>query len=109
MSLPPSRNSTPIAPPLLCFSTLAERTDRKSTRLNSSHGYISYAVFCLNEKQNDADALSSLLQRHRIHTLAAPDFRGVVAHVEAARRQPSHIVVIPLRQVDRSQHHPLVR
>src|SRR2546429_6388396 len=24
--------------------------DRKSTRLNSSHGYISYAVFCLNTK-----------------------------------------------------------
>src|SRR2546422_4532506 len=28
----------------------AERTDRKSTRLNSSHGYISYAVFCLKKK-----------------------------------------------------------
>src|SRR3989337_329433 len=26
--------------------------DRKSTRLNSSHGSISYAVFCLNEKNN---------------------------------------------------------
>src|SRR5687768_17690609 len=26
------------------------RTDRKSTRLNSSHGYISYAVFCLKKK-----------------------------------------------------------
>src|SRR2546429_4709986 len=26
--------------------------DRKSTRLNSSHGYISYAVFCLKKKQN---------------------------------------------------------
>src|SRR2546422_6241871 len=25
----------------------ADETDRKSTRLNSSHGYISYAVFCL--------------------------------------------------------------
>src|SRR3990172_747538 len=25
----------------------AEQADRKSTRLNSSHGYISYAVFCL--------------------------------------------------------------
>src|SRR2546422_6080311 len=25
-------------------------TDRKSTRLNSSHGYISYAVFCLKKK-----------------------------------------------------------
>src|SRR2546422_7311846 len=28
--------------------------DRKSTRLNSSHGYISYAVFCLKKKKNNA-------------------------------------------------------
>src|SRR2546429_5305414 len=28
----------------------ADRGDRKSTRLNSSHGYISYAVFCLKKK-----------------------------------------------------------
>src|SRR2546422_7458092 len=28
----------------------AEEQDRKSTRLNSSHGYISYAVFCLKKK-----------------------------------------------------------
>src|SRR2546422_1562240 len=28
------------------------RRDRKSTRLNSSHGYISYAVFCLKKKKN---------------------------------------------------------
>src|SRR2546422_8146113 len=28
------------------------RKDRKSTRLNSSHGYISYAVFCLKKKKN---------------------------------------------------------
>src|SRR2546422_6125175 len=27
--------------------------DRKSTRLNSSHGYISYAVFCLKKKKTD--------------------------------------------------------
>src|SRR2546422_2979907 len=27
--------------------------DRKSTRLNSSHGYISYAVFCLKKKNSD--------------------------------------------------------
>src|SRR2546429_9656941 len=26
--------------------------DRKSTRLNSSHGYISYAVFCLKKQKN---------------------------------------------------------
>src|SRR5256884_5183842 len=31
----------------------AERGDRKSTRLNSSHGYISYAVFCLKKKNTD--------------------------------------------------------
>src|SRR2546422_5228410 len=29
------------------------RLDRKSTRLNSSHGYISYAVFCLKKKNNE--------------------------------------------------------
>src|SRR2546422_8594888 len=28
--------------------------DRKSTRLNSSHGYISYAVFCLKKKKTNA-------------------------------------------------------
>src|SRR2546422_4755230 len=27
------------------------KSDRKSTRLNSSHGYISYAVFCLKKKK----------------------------------------------------------
>src|SRR3989449_6304952 len=27
------------------------QSDRKSTRLNSSHGYISYAVFCLKKKK----------------------------------------------------------
>src|SRR2546422_8461174 len=29
----------------------ASAADRKSTRLNSSHGYISYAVFCLKKKK----------------------------------------------------------
>ena len=29
--------------------TSTNLTDRKSTRLNSSHGYISYAVFCLEK------------------------------------------------------------
>src|SRR2546422_11066739 len=31
------------------------RRDRKSTRLNSSHGYISYAVFCLKKKKKKKD------------------------------------------------------
>src|SRR5687768_17887553 len=32
------------------FYHLGQNVDRKSTRLNSSHGYISYAVFCLKKK-----------------------------------------------------------
>src|SRR2546422_10068329 len=31
--------------------TASSARDRKSTRLNSSHGYISYAVFCLKKKK----------------------------------------------------------
>src|SRR5687768_18250467 len=34
-----------------------DRGDRKSTRLNSSHGYISYAVFCLKKKNLTAQNL----------------------------------------------------
>src|SRR2546422_2439808 len=44
--------------------------DRKSTRLNSSHGYISYAVFCLKKKNNQAsDAVnhSASDERHSRH------------------------------------------
>src|SRR2546422_5949144 len=33
------------------------RSDRKSTRLNSSHGYISYAVFCLKKKKHTTDVV----------------------------------------------------
>src|SRR2546429_6956936 len=48
----PSRNRQDALDYLFhdCDRTLAE--DRKSTRLNSSHGYISYAVFCLKKKQH---------------------------------------------------------
>src|SRR3989449_4802555 len=33
--------------------TVGVEGDRKSTRLNSSHGYISYAVFCLKKKKKE--------------------------------------------------------
>src|SRR2546422_4541223 len=36
---------------------LDDTGDRKSTRLNSSHGYISYAVFCLKKKKNRTYAI----------------------------------------------------
>src|SRR3712207_8870807 len=39
-------------PSLLLLGTLLFTSDRKSTRLNSSHANISYAVFCLKKKKN---------------------------------------------------------
>src|SRR5256884_7255776 len=36
------------------------RRDRKSTRLNSSHGYISYAVFCLKKKRSNVPATTRM-------------------------------------------------
>src|SRR2546429_5189364 len=40
--------------------------DRKSTRLNSSHGYISYAVFCLKKKKQRTHQASSRPSHRRI-------------------------------------------
>src|SRR2546429_3148312 len=37
--------------------------DRKSTRLNSSHGYISYAVFCLKKKKKKSNRSRCVLRR----------------------------------------------
>src|SRR2546429_7236556 len=55
--------------------------DRKSTRLNSSHGYISYAVFCLKKKKEYMLPLHHTQSRH---------------HAEPPRallRQPGHVRV----------------
>src|SRR2546430_8735779 len=44
---------------------IADRLDRKSTRLNSSHSQISYAVFCLKKKKNLRESQES----HQIASL----------------------------------------
>src|SRR2546422_8369071 len=52
--------------------SLQARGDRKSTRLNSSHGYISYAVFCLKKKnpsnEHDIEAFISTQDRQTTGT-----------------------------------------
>src|SRR2546422_6334321 len=45
--------------------SLEKELDRKSTRLNSSHGYISYAVFCLKKKKTNTDRSSSTIDQDR--------------------------------------------
>src|SRR5258708_35572868 len=44
---------------------LVLQLDRKSTRLNSSHQIISYAVFCLKKKKNSLGQLYILVLAHR--------------------------------------------
>src|SRR2546422_7051904 len=66
-----------------CFGDHDLVQDRKSTRLNSSHGYISYAVFCLKKKNTDGSAASSHLGRQ---ALAPRPLHHVTAHVQL--RQP---------------------
>src|SRR6266536_5969571 len=40
--------------------------DRKSTRLNSSHEWISYAVFCLKKKKKTYDSFSLIKKKNKI-------------------------------------------
>src|SRR5205809_453108 len=54
----PSRHTQPLC------------SDRKSTRLNSSHGYISYAVFCLKKKNTTSnDICNACLAAPRYYCL----------------------------------------
>src|SRR2546429_4636835 len=75
-------------------SRASTTADRKSTRLNSSHGYISYAVFCLKKKkQTDRKQRIRQLLHERRHAYAAIPHQvnttgytpeQIVAHVQAS-------------------------
>src|SRR2546429_2628447 len=55
--------------------------DRKSTRLNSSHGYISYAVFCLKKKRLRIERRSRLADEDDLEVVPeAPDQGALLAH-----------------------------
>src|SRR5208282_6600331 len=45
---------------------LCRRRDRKSTRLNSSHGSISYAVFCLKKKKKKKTQLQNKKKKTKV-------------------------------------------
>src|SRR2546430_7655199 len=55
-----------VVGPLLAGLEVGEQRDRKSTRLNSSHSQISYAVFCLKKKKKTKRELSNLTIRTTI-------------------------------------------
>src|SRR2546422_5071052 len=61
----PTRDRSARARPML-----TRRRDRKSTRLNSSHGYISYAVFCLKKKTPRIDPYCTEGGRLLVHVMS---------------------------------------
>src|SRR2546430_5107184 len=66
-ALPISRNRSvtviaPSAPAGAVAVTLPNNGDRKSTRLNSSHSQISYAVFCLKKKKKEKKDYQTVAQ-----------------------------------------------
>src|SRR2546430_5256069 len=57
----PPPEPRPLPPPWLYPPRRRQWTDRKSTRLNSSHSQISYAVFCLKKKKAPQNLLKQKL------------------------------------------------
>src|SRR2546429_1153097 len=53
---------------------MGESSDRKSTRLNSSHGYISYAVFCLKKKKTNTCPATPAKSSYSQYSLVASYF-----------------------------------
>src|SRR5258707_5757156 len=60
------------------------RPDRKSTRLNSSHANISYAVFCLKKKQRHRGGHDELLAATGSLGLSLRDFRVDLPRITAS-------------------------
>src|SRR2546430_10942137 len=66
-NLPPQAGVIGLFAGLACYGLIGRSrfADRKSTRLNSSHSQISYAVFCLKKKKKKNTAIRSV-ERWRI-------------------------------------------
>src|SRR3712207_7874059 len=57
----PDQGAGPRRITTMAAAHVGQARDRKSTRLNSSHANISYAVFCLKKKKNNISTLLSTL------------------------------------------------
>src|SRR5690554_7647171 len=87
-----SSSITRPAPPLPAL-------DRKSTRLNSSHVRISYAVFCLKKKNTSHGHSQTQIQHHPL---------GVIVHAQGST-QRSYILVSPYGHVIHHGINSLIR
>src|SRR5256885_11704008 len=100
-------NPQPGYPALLCQPKTSIRADRKSTRLNSSHLVISYAVFCLKKKKNNTSihifSITPEIKVYNIHSL----FRNTPPSLRIFN--PSHTTIhIFTAAVYQPHAHPLL-
>src|SRR2546429_1360848 len=86
----PSRDGSAHALELRGATTpRSSREDRKSTRLNSSHGYISYAVFCLKKKNRD------MTKHWKYEHLGLPVVGMVIGYILSSNRPTKPILPVP--------------
>src|SRR3954463_11394952 len=72
------------------------RSDRKSTRLNSSHTIISYAVFCLKKKENTARLVEVMqLKPHENPNTMRPGPPGARYLNQRLHRHPTWVATGP--------------
>src|SRR2546427_8331432 len=102
------RRSLPTISPRLCSTSpasLRSPQDRKSTRLNSNHSQISYAVFCLKKKKKIQLVVTSPLSV-KAYPIDLPELRLVrLYHLDLAQTDSSTRSREPRGRTD----HSLVR
>src|SRR5207245_5223410 len=92
-----------------CWGSPRTSQDRKSTRLNSSHGSISYAVFCLKKKKKRKSVIGgvsgedSIDEPARTADLLAPSPDADVVQRRTSMREPS-LCVLRRRMYARRAH-----
>src|SRR3989440_2609758 len=77
-----SRSFNVIERSLGLTSVQASSRDRKSTRLNSSHDQISYAVFCLKKKKKKGHRYLMPKETHGHYVTAVQFLKRLISHTE---------------------------
>src|SRR5689334_24459543 len=72
---PPASAAACTSPPAPTSTPAVRCTDRKSTRLNSSHSSISYAVFCLKKKKKKKKKLNKQNKKHKAKQIEQHRYR----------------------------------
>src|SRR2546429_2164851 len=92
---------------LRCGYPASVLRDRKSTRLNSSHGYISYAVFCLKKKKTHTHCATPSTAAARWHPAVPPTIKPCIRCRHTVR--PIHGTPTPLPNAPPPREEPQQR